>query len=93
MNADEIRTALLALLHTIAPEADLESLDPAVNLREQLDLDSMDFLNFIVRVHDRLHVDIPEADYGQLATLDGMVAYLSRTVAARVAETRSHSAS
>jgi acyl carrier protein len=50
--------------------------DPAESLREQLDLDSMDFLNFVIGVHKRLGGEIPEADYPKLASLDGAMAYL-----------------
>ena len=73
---EEIRAAVLAALGGIAPEADLTHLDPGENLREQLDLDSMDFLNFVVAVHKRLGVEIPESDYPKLATLDGAASYL-----------------
>ena len=52
---------------TIAPTADL---------REALDIDSMDFLNFVIAVHHRLGVDIPELDYPKLVTLDGAIGYL-----------------
>ena len=85
MTPEEIRTAVLRVLGTIAPEADLAAIDPHADLREQLDLDSMDVLNFAVGVHDALGVDIPEADYGRLTTLDACVAYL----AARLARGRS----
>jgi acyl carrier protein len=74
--AEEIRSAVLSALGEIAPEADAASLDPGENLRDQLDLDSMDFLNFVIAVHRRLEVEIPEADYPRLASLDGAVAYL-----------------
>lgn len=73
---EEIRATLLSVLGTIAPEADPATLDPGESLREQLDLDSMDFLNFVIGVHKRLGVEIPEADYPRLASLDGAVAYL-----------------
>ena len=71
-----VRATVLGVLGDIAPEADLASLRPDVPFREQLDLDSMDLLNFVVGVHAALGVDIPEADYGKLATLDACVAYL-----------------
>ncbi len=75
--AEDIRAAVLAALGGIAPEADLTHLDPGENLREQLDLDSMDFLNFVIAVHKRLGVEIPESDYPKLATLDGAMSYLA----------------
>jgi acyl carrier protein len=73
---DEIRTQLLSAISDVAPEADLSALDPHAALRDQLDIDSVDFLNVIVGLHKRLGVDIPEADYPQLATLEGGVSYL-----------------
>jgi acyl carrier protein len=74
---EDIRAAVLAVLGEIAPEADPATVDPSDSLREQLDLDSMDFLRFVVALHQRLGVEIPEADYGKLATLDGAVGYLA----------------
>jgi acyl carrier protein len=76
MNAQEIRAATLAILKTIAPEIEPETLVPGKPLRQQVDLDSMDWLNFLVALHKQLHVDIPEADYRKLVTLDDLVAYL-----------------
>ena len=64
-------------LNNIAPEADLTSVDPTADLREAIDIDSMDFLNFITAIHQRLGVDIPEIDYPKLITLNGAVAYLA----------------
>jgi acyl carrier protein len=74
--AAEVKTAILRALGDVAPEADLASLKPEVPLREQLDLDSMDILNFVVALHGALGVEIPEADYPRLATLDACVEYL-----------------
>jgi acyl carrier protein len=74
---DEIRATLFRVLGDIAPEADPASLKPDLDLREQLDLDSMDVLNFVVGLHAALGVDIPEVDYPKFATLDGGVAYLA----------------
>ena len=64
-------------LNNIAPEADLTSVDPTADLREAIDIDSMDFLNFITAIHQRLGIDIPEIDYPKLITLNGAVAYLT----------------
>jgi len=72
----EIRQAALEILSGIAPEADLASIGDEDDLREMLDLDSMDFLNFITGLNERTGVDVPEADYRQLSTLGGAVAYL-----------------
>jgi acyl carrier protein len=71
-----IREALLAALRRVAPEADLAGLVADTPLREELELDSMDFLSFVIGVHERLGVDIPESDYSRLATLGGAVDYL-----------------
>jgi acyl carrier protein len=79
---DELRALALEALGGIAPEADLGALRDKVALRDQLDLDSMDFLNFLVAVHERTGVEIPEADYGKLATLDQLVAYLAHETGA-----------
>jgi acyl carrier protein len=80
MNAEEIRSLVLRTLGNIAPEADLSRLKPNVSLRDQLDIDSMDFLNFVISLHEQLHVAIPERDYPKLLTIDGCVAYLARGI-------------
>lgn len=77
MNDFDIRKAVKEELNNIAPEIDLAAIDPAGDLRETLDIDSMDFLNFITAIHHRLGVDIPELDYPKLVTLDGAVAYIA----------------
>ena len=76
MNND-IAATLRAVLSQFAPEADLDALDDAVVLQEELDLDSMDFLNIMIAVHERTGVDIPEADYGEVATFGGLVRYVA----------------
>lgn len=75
--AGDLRASVLRVLGDVAPEADLASLQPGVAFREQLDLDSMDMLNFVVGLHAALGVEIPEADYPRLATLDACVTYLA----------------
>jgi len=77
MTAEEITATVLEVLSQIAPEADLTQLRPDVAIRDQLDIDSMDFLNFVIALHERLHIDIPETDYPKVATLSGCVAYLA----------------
>lgn len=77
MNDIDIRKVVQEELSNIAPEVDLATIDPASDLREAVDIDSMDFLNFITAIHHRLGVDIPELDYPKLATLDGAVAYIA----------------
>ena len=76
MSGTDIRAVLQEELGNIAPEIDLQIVDPSADLREALDIDSMDFLNFVTAIHHRLGVDIPELDYPKLATLDGAVSYL-----------------
>jgi acyl carrier protein len=77
MNQEEVRKGVLAELLRIAPELEDGEVVPAKLLREQVDLDSMDWLNFLVALHERFKVEIPEGDYQKLATLDQLVAYLS----------------
>jgi len=77
MTREQIRSAVLEAIGAIAPEADLSTLRADVALREQLDLDSMDLLNVVTALHRSLGVEIPEADYPRLATLDACVEYLA----------------
>jgi acyl carrier protein len=77
MTVEEIRAAVLQALAAVAPEANPAVIDPQADLREELDLDSMDTLNLAVAIHEATGVDIPEIDYPKLATLDGAVAYLT----------------
>ena len=83
MTREEIRAAVLRTLGEIAPEADPATLAPDVPFRDQLDLDSMDHLNFVIALHAALQVEIPEADYPRLATLDACVDYLAAAGAGR----------
>lgn len=76
MTDDEIKAMVLRELGKIAPEVNLDEIDPAVDLREQVDLDSMDILNLAIAIHQATGIDIPEADYPQMASLNGCVAYL-----------------
>jgi acyl carrier protein len=80
MSPEQLRSIVLEALSEVAPELEPESLDPQAELRSQLDLDSMDFLNFVLGLHKALGVDIPEADYRKLATLDACVAYLAARI-------------
>jgi acyl carrier protein len=79
MTPDEIRATVLSTLAGIAPEVDPAEVAGDVDLRDQLDIDSMDFLNFVIALHEALGVDIPERDYPQLGTLDAIVDYVSRS--------------
>ena len=77
MNDTDLRAQVMGILKTIAPELEDGELQPAVPLRNQVDLDSMDWLNFLVAVHERTGIDIPETDYARLVTLDDLVKYLT----------------
>ncbi|MCK6452640.1 MAG: phosphopantetheine-binding protein [Alphaproteobacteria bacterium] len=76
MTDDELRKLVLDALAGVAPELDPATLKPDKSLRDQLDIDSMDFLNFMIALNEALGVDIPETDQPKLVTLDGAVAYL-----------------
>ena len=76
MNDIDISKVVQDELNNIAPEIDMSGIDPAADLREAMDIDSMDFLNFITALHRRLGIDIPEIDYPKLVTLDGALTYL-----------------
>lgn len=77
MSPDPIRDSVCRVLRTIAPEADLDALAPRADLRDALDIDSMDFLRFVVGLHKELGVEVPEGDYPRLSTIEGCVAYLA----------------
>ncbi|BBX73060.1 acyl carrier protein [Mycobacterium shinjukuense] len=74
----DTRTVVLSVLTTIAPEVDADEIRDDLLLRDQVDLDSMDWLNFLLGIHKRLHVDIPESDYASLRTLDDVVRYVEK---------------
>jgi acyl carrier protein len=81
MNQDEIREIVLGTLKGIAPEVEVGELSTGQALRDQVDLDSMDWLNFLIGLHQRLNVDIPESDYRQLTTIDAIIGYLATKLA------------
>jgi acyl carrier protein len=81
MSPDDITAVLIDELGRIAPETDASELDPAADLREALDIDSMDFLNLVTALSQRLAIDIPEVDYPRLATLAAAVDYLGKRLA------------
>ncbi len=83
MTPDEVRTAVFRCFRRIAPEIEPEEIDPQVPLRAQLDIDSMDYLNIMICIHNELGVETPEEDYGKLTTLDRTVAYLSEALSSR----------
>jgi acyl carrier protein len=78
----EIQEAVFAALRRIAPDADPASLKPTDKIRETLEIDSYDFLQFLIALNKRLGVEVPEADYGKLQTLDDLATYLREHVAA-----------
>lgn len=77
MSPIDLRAGVIEAIRAIAPEIEAGELRDDRPLREQVDLDSMDWLNVIVGLHQRFGVDIPESDYAKLATLDAIVAYLA----------------
>ena len=77
----EIRDDILSVLTGIAPEVEPDEISDQALLRDQVDLDSMDWLNFLIGIHKRLHVEIPEADYRKLRTVDDLVQYVEANAA------------
>jgi acyl carrier protein len=82
MSTQDLRDTVVESLRKVAPEADVGALDPTVEFRDQLDIDSMDFLTFVIGLHEATGIDIPERDYPKLSSLDGAVQYLSEKVPA-----------
>jgi len=76
MSATTIQETIQDILSQIAPEADLSEVGPHEDLRDALDIDSMDQLNLIMGINERLGIDIPEDDYGQLTTLGAIYQYI-----------------
>jgi acyl carrier protein len=81
-NADSLRQTIIDSVLALAPEADFARVDPKRSLREQLDLDSFDFLNLLIALHERTGIEVPEADYQLVDSLDGMARYLAQRVRA-----------
>jgi acyl carrier protein len=79
MKADDARRVLIETIGNVAPDADPASVADNDDLRDALDLDSMDFLNIVIALHERLKIAIPESDYGRLRTMGSAVEYLART--------------
>ena len=76
MTHDQAYQLIRSVLRQVAPEAELDQVGPDETLQEALDLDSMDFLNFVVGLHEQIGIEIPERDYPRLSTLEGCVDYL-----------------
>ncbi len=81
MQATDISAVILDIIATIAPDEDISDVKPDVRLRDQLELDSMDFLDIVMELRKRYGVEVPEEDYMELATLDSCVAYLGPKLA------------
>lgn len=77
MNPTEARSLLERLLRGIAPEVDLDGVDPAAALQDVVELDSMDLLNLMTALAEETGIDVPERDYPALASIDGFVAYVA----------------
>jgi acyl carrier protein len=80
LSEEEIRKAVLDALHRVAPDVNVADLDPSGDLREEADLDSVDILRVVVRLHETLGVDVPETDYEEMTSLDRAVAYLAARI-------------
>jgi len=77
MTPEDIRAIVISVLTEVAPEVDPDAIDPDTELVEQLDIDSMDFLNIVVAINERTGIEVPERDYPKLSTLNDAVAYLA----------------
>ena len=77
MSEAQILAALIVILEDVAPEADFDEIEPDEDIREALDIDSFDFLNVLIALNDETGVEIPEADYGKLVSLDDIVKYVA----------------
>ena len=77
MEAEEIKSMILEVIHEIVPDEDLSELQPDVRIRDQIEMDSMDFLDIIMELRKRYGITVPEDDYMQLSTLDSAVDYLA----------------
>ena len=82
MSETQVQQLILDIIHDIAPDEDISDVNPSVRLRDQLDLDSMDFLDIVMELRKRHKIEVPEEDYMELSTLDGCVKYLSPKLAA-----------
>jgi len=76
MKAEEIRAMILEVIHEIVPDEDLSNLKGDIRIRDQIEMDSMDFLDVIMELRKRYGIVVPEDDYMELSTLDSSVAYL-----------------
>lgn len=72
----QIKAVVLRVLNGIAPEVEIDAIDPRRDLRDQMDIDSVDFLNFVIGLHKDLGIEIPDADIPKLASLNSCIGYL-----------------
>ncbi|MFO7678716.1 MAG: acyl carrier protein [Chloroflexota bacterium] len=77
MSEEQILATLISILQDVAPEADFDEIEQDEDIRETLDIDSFDFLNVLIALNDETGVEIPEADYGKLVSLDDIVKYVA----------------
>lgn len=76
MTREEVKKAVTDIIEEILPEGDCSGIDPEKKLRDQLELDSMDFLDIVMELRKKYKIEVPEADYGRLASLNSCVEYL-----------------
>ena len=76
MTRDALRQAIIDILGDIAPDEDMSSLKDDVALREQMDLDSMDFLDIVMELRKRFNIEVPESDYQELVSMASCIQYL-----------------
>jgi acyl carrier protein len=76
MSPEGLRTSVIQSLTAVAPEIDINALDPDVNFRDQFELDSVDYLNFVIGLERSLGIKIPDMDYPRLSCLNGCLSYL-----------------
>ena len=86
MTEVEVKDLVLGIISDIAPDEDVSSVDPEVRLRDQLDLDSMDFLDIVMELRKRYRVQVPEEDYANLVSMQSTVSYLEPKMADLPAE-------
>lgn len=83
MTEDQVKQIVIDIINEIAPDEDTSDLKGAINLREQMDLDSMDFLDIVMELRKQHGIEVPEADYPELASLDSCANYLTPKFNAR----------
>ncbi len=77
MTEDQVKQIVIDIINEIAPDEDTSGIKSEVNLRDQMDLDSMDFLDIVMELRKQHNIEVPEEDYPQLASLDSCAAYLT----------------